>query len=151
MAIRNNPYSAFKFMVKLGDAGGEDTIAGGFSDVTGLATEVKYADYRNGNEKDNHPRKVPNTNTTDDVTLKRGVIGDTRLFDWLNATRQGRFDPRTVVVTLNDEAGTPVCAWTLHFAQPKRWVGPTLAGKGGTDVAMEELHFVAEQVDFQSL
>src|SRR3954447_25922376 len=145
MAFRNNPYSAFKFMVKLGEAGGEDTIAGGFSDVTGLATEVKYADYRNGNEKDNHPRKVPNTNTTDDVTLKRGVIGDTRLFDWLNATRQGNFDPRTVVVTLNDEAGTAVCSWTLHYAQPKRWVGPTLASKGGTDVAMEELHLVAEQ------
>jgi hypothetical protein len=44
-----------------------------------------------------------------------------------------------------------VCSWTLLAAQPKKWVGPTLAGKGGTDVAMEELHLVAEQIEFQSL
>ncbi|GIM94229.1 phage tail protein [Paractinoplanes toevensis] len=151
MATRDNPYSAFKFMVKLGQAGGEETIAGGFSDVSGLGNEVKFAEYRNGNDKENHVRKVANTNSTDDVTLKRGVIGDLRLFEWLQATREGRFDPRTVQVILHDEAGAPVCAWTLKFAQPKKWVGPTLAGKGGGEVAMEELHLVAERVDFESL
>ena len=30
-------------------------------------------------------------------------------------------------------------------------VGPTLAAKGGGEVAMEELHLVAEQIDFKSL
>jgi phage tail-like protein len=150
MAFRNNPYSAFKFTVKLGDLS-EDGFAGGFSDVSGLANDVKYAEYRNGNESDNHPRKIPNTNTVDDVTLKRGVIGDLRLFTWLKDTREGRFQPRTIVITLHDEQGTQVCSWTLLAAQPKKWVGPTLAGKGGTDVAMEELHLVAEQIEFQSL
>jgi hypothetical protein len=38
MAIRDDPYSAFNFMVSLGDAGDEDQIVGGFSDVTGLAS-----------------------------------------------------------------------------------------------------------------
>jgi phage tail-like protein len=151
MAQRDNPYGAFKFMVKLGNAGGEDTIVGGFSDVSGLGNEVKYSEYRNGNDKENHVRKVANTNTTDDVTLKRGVIGDTRLFEWLRATREGHFDPRTVEVILHDEANNPVCSWKLQFAQPKKWVGPTLAGKGGGEVAMEELHLVAERVDFESL
>ena len=33
----------------------------------------------------------------------------------------------------------------LRNAQPKKWVGPTLSGKGGADVAMEEFHLVAEQ------
>jgi phage tail-like protein len=137
-------------MVKLGDSGGEDQITGGFSDVSGLGNEVKYSEYRAGNDKENHVRKVPNTNTTDDVTLKRGVIGDLSLFAWLKATREGTINKQTVTITLLDEARSPVCRWVLQAAQPKKWVGPTLAGKGGGEVAMEELHLVAESIDFQS-
>jgi phage tail-like protein len=150
MATRDNPYGAFNFLVKLGNAGGEDQIAGGFSDVTGIGNEVKYSEYRNGNDQPNHVRKIANTNTTDDITLKRGLIGDTRLFEWITATRDGTFEPRTVVITMLDERRSPTCEWVLRSAQPKKWVGPTLAAKGGGEVAMEELHLVAEQVDFRS-
>ena len=150
MATRPDPYGAFNFMVKLGDSGGEDQITGGFSDVSGLGNEVKYSEYRAGNDKENHVRKIPNTNTTDDVTLKRGVIGDPSLFAWLKATREGTISRQTVTITLLDEARSPVCRWVLQAAQPKKWVGPTLAGKGGGEVAMEELHLVAESIDFQS-
>lgn len=150
MAIRDNPYGAFNFMVKLGDQGGDDQIVGGFSEVSGFGNEVKFSEYRNGNDKENHTRKVSNVNATDDVTLKRGVIGDLRLFDWLKATREGDFDPRTVTVTLLDERRSPVCSWVLQQAQPKKWVGPTLTAKGGGEVAMEELHLVAERIDFKS-
>jgi phage tail-like protein len=149
MATRDNPYGAFKFRVKLGD----DTDAGyaaGFSEVSGLGNEIKYSEYRNGNDPDNHVRKVANVNSTDDVTLKRGLVGDLRLFDWLNATRIGEFDPRTVVIVLMDERSSDVCSWVLQNAQPKKWVGPTLSGKGGGDVAMEELHFVAESIEFRN-
>jgi phage tail-like protein len=151
MATRNNPYGQFNFMVKLGDTGGEDQIAGGFSDFSGAGNEVKYSEYRNGNDAENHVRKIPNTNSTDDVTLKRGIIGDLRLFAWIKDTREGTYDPRTVTVTLLDEARTPVCQWVLRQSQPKKWVGPTLAAKGGGEVAMEELHLVAERIDFASL
>jgi phage tail-like protein len=151
VAVRDNTYGAFNFMVKLGDVGGEDQIAGGFSDFSGAGNEVKYSEYRNGNDRENHVRKVANTNTTDDVTLKRGIIGDLRLFDWINATREGAFEPRTVTVTLLDEARNAVCSWVLRSAQPKKWVGPTLAAKGGGDVVMEELQLVAERIDFLSL
>jgi phage tail-like protein len=150
VATRPDPYGAFNFMVKLGDSGGEDQITGGFSDVSGLGNEVKYSEYRAGNDKENHVRKIPNTNTTDDVTLKRGVIGDPSLFAWLKATRDGTISKQTVTITLLDEARSPVCRWVLQAAQPKKWVGPTLAGKGGGEVAMEELHLVAESIDFQS-
>ena len=151
MAIRDNPYGAFNFMVKLGDTGGEDQISGGFSDFSGAAVEVKFSEYRNGNDRMNHVRKVANTHTTNDVTLKRGIIGDLRLFEWIRATREGTYDARTVTVTLLDEARSPVCQWVLRVAQPKKWTGPTLAAKGGGEVAMEELVLVAEQIDFESL
>jgi phage tail-like protein len=151
MAIRENPYGAFNFMVKLGDTGGEDQIAGGFSEVSGLESEVLYAEYRNGNDKENHARKIPTLSRTGDVTLKRGVIGDLRLFTWLKSAREGSAVPQTVTITLLDEARAPVCAWRLSSAQPRKWVGPALAAKGGGDVAVEELVLVAERVDFLSL
>ena len=150
MAVRDDPYGAFNFMVRLGDAGGEDQISGGFSDVSGLGNEVKFSEYRNGNDAQNHVRKIPNVNSTDDITLKRGLIGDLQLFTWLKTTRDGTIERRTVTITLLDERRSPVCRWVLQAAQPKKWVGPTLTGKGGGEVAMEELHLVAESVDFQS-
>lgn len=146
-AKRDNPYGAFNFMVNLG-TGVESELVGGFSDVSGLGNEVKFSEYRNGNDKENHVRKVPNINSTDDITLKRGIIADLQLFTWLRETREGIGKPQTVTITLLDERRDPVCSWTLHFAQPKKWVGPTLAAKGGGEVAMEELHLVAERVDF---
>jgi phage tail-like protein len=151
MAVRDNPYGAFNFTVRLGTFGGEDQIVGGFSEVSGLANEVKYSEYRNGNDKENHVRKIANIETVDNVTLKRGVIGDLRLFSWLKSTREGAHNPQTVIITLLDEERTPVCRWTLTNAQAQRYIASTLAAKGGGEVAMEELHLVAERIDFESV
>jgi len=148
--FRENPYGAFNFLVTLGGSqgdGGEGTIIGGFSDVSGLGTEVSYSEYRNGNERFNTVRKISNTHKVDDVTLKRGVVGSDDLWNWLKGVRDGTADPRNVTVTLMDEARNPVVTWSLRNAQPKKWTGPTLAAKGGGDVAMEELSLVCEGLE----
>jgi phage tail-like protein len=150
--LRNNPYGAFNYIVSLGGSqgdGGEGTIVGGFSDVSGLGMEVSYAEYRNGNERFNTSRKVPNTHKLDDVTLKRGLVGSDDLFQWLKGVRDGVADTRQVTITLLDEARQPVATWALRNAQPKKWSGPTLAAKGGGEVAMEELHFVHEGIEYK--
>jgi phage tail-like protein len=148
---RDNPYSAFNFIVSLGGDQGDGspgTVIGGFSDVSGLGTEVNYAEYRNGNEKVNTVRKVPGSFKVDDITLKRGLVGSTDLFDWLKAVADGRHDPRTVTITLLDEARSEVASWVLTRAQPKKWTGPTFAGKGGGEVAMEELSLCHEGIKY---
>ena len=150
MAVRDNPYGAFNFLVTIGGTGGADDVTGGFSEVTGLGAEVVYFEYRNGNDRENHVRKIPALNKVSDVTLKRGIIGDLRLFDWLKATRDGAPSAQSVTITLLDEARNPVCQWMLHNAQPRKWTGPTLAAQGGGAVAMEELQLVAERIDFVS-
>jgi phage tail-like protein len=149
---RDNPYGAFNFIVTLGGSSGsgeEGHIVGGFSDVSGLGFDVSYAEYRNGNERFNTSRKVPNTHKNDDVTLKRGLVGSADLFEWLKGVRDGRSDPRNVTITLNDEARNAVATFTLRNAQPKKWSGPTLAAKGGSEVAMEELHLVHEGIEYR--
>jgi phage tail-like protein len=149
--LRDNPYGAFNFLVALGGAqgdGAEGTIIGGFSDASGLGMDVNYSEYRNGNERFNTSRKVPNTHKLDDVTLKRGLVGSTDLFEWIKTVRDGTADPRSVTVTLLDEARNAVATWRLRNAQPKKWTGPTLAAKGGGEVAMEELHLVHEGIEY---
>lgn len=150
--FRENPYGAFNYLVALGGSqgdGSQGSIIGGFSDVSGLGYEVKYSEYRNGNERFNTVRKVPNTFSLDEVTLKRGLVGSDDLFAWLKGVRDGTADPRTVTITLLDEARSPVATWTLRRAQPKKWTGPALAAKGGGEVAMEELHLVHEGIEYQ--
>jgi phage tail-like protein len=149
--FRDNPYGAFNFIVSLGGTqgdGAEGTIIGGFSDASGLGVDVNYAEYRNGNEKFNTARKVPNTHKLDDVTLKRGLVGSDDLFIWIKTVRDGTADPRQVTIMLMDEARNTVATFRLRNAQPKKWSGPTLAAKGGTDVAMEELHLVHEGIEY---
>jgi len=149
--FRDNPYGAFNYIVALGGTngdGGEGSVIGGFSDVSGLGFEVSYSDYRNGNERVNTVRHVPNTFKNDEITLKRGLVGSTDLFDWLKSVREGTIDRRNVTITLLNEARDPVATFKLINAQIKKWTGPTLAAKGGAEVAMEEVHMVHEGIEY---
>ena len=146
--LRNNPYGAFNFLVSLGN-GDETSVIAGFSDVSGLGTEINYSEYRNGNDAVNTVRKVPNTFKQEDVTLKRGLVGSTDLFQWVKEVREGADRRRSVTITLLDEARNPVSSFKLLNAQPKKWVGPTLAAKGGGEVAMEELHLTHEGIVYE--
>jgi phage tail-like protein len=147
---RANPYGAFNYMVSLNDKNDDPAdIFGGFSDVSGLGMDISYSEYRNGNEKFNTVRKIPNTHKLDDVTLKRGLVGKTKLFEWIKSVADGTHAATNVTVTLLDEARQPVATWVLRNAQPKKWTGPTLAAKGGGEVAMEELHLVHEGIEYK--
>lgn len=146
---RENPYGAFNFLVEFGAVAGGGPIDAGFSDVSGLGNEVSYSEYREGDFKVNTAMKVPNTNKLDEITLKRGIIGSTDIFKWFTAVRDGAYEPRTVTIVLLDEARNDVLHLVLTNAQPKKWVGPTLAAKGGGEVAMEELHLVHEGIDYK--
>ncbi|MBE0623308.1 MAG: phage tail protein [Burkholderiales bacterium] len=144
MADRTTPYGAFNYVVNFD--GGE--ALGGFSDVSGIGTEVTVAEYRNGNEKENHVRKVGGAHKVSDVTLKRGILNSKSLWEWLAATRtQGPSAQKSVAITLLDEAQKPVQSWVLRGVIPMKYTGPTLAGKGGGDVAMEELVLSAEAME----
>lgn len=148
MADRTSPYGNYNFVVDLKSPGVDATKAiGGFSDVSGLGTEFTVSEYRNGNDPEMHVRKVPGLHKTNDVTLKRGVVSSKDLWKWIEDTRtQSVNQQRNVVITMNDEAGTKVQSWTLYKCIPLKYAGPTLAGKGGGDVAMEEITLSAEGI-----
>lgn len=145
--FRERPYSQFNFLVDLG-TGDTASPQAGFQEVSGLGLEITVAEYRNGNERDNTPRKITGTYKVPDVTLKRGLIGSLDLYEWLNDIRDGSQEAlRTVTVQLQSEDHSTVAQeWKLTNARPIKYTGPSLNGKG-TDVAIEELVLACERID----
>jgi len=147
MADRTAPYGAFNFLVEVD--GGE--IFGGFSDVSGIGTELTIAEYRDGSDRVNHVRKIAGVHNVTDVTLKRGIVDSSSMWEWIQESRTaGPAAQRNVTITLLDEARQAVQRWILRGVVPMKYTGPTLAAKGGGDVAMEELVLSAEALDFDA-
>jgi len=147
MANRTTPYGAFNFVVNFD--GGE--LFGGFSDVSGIGTELTIAEYRNGNDKENHVRKVAGVHKVGDVTLKRGIVNSSSLFNWIKDSRtKGPDAKKSVTIQLMDEAQKAVQSWVLRGVLPMKYNGPTLAAKGGGDVAMEELVLSSEALEVET-
>jgi phage tail-like protein len=146
---RDIPYGNFNFLVRFSDG----DIGGGFSDVTGIASEITVAEYREGTDKLNHVRKVPGLHKNADITLKRGIVNSGAFWGWLDQVhRTGQAARRDVVIVLQDETHTrDVQQWKLGNAFPMKYTGPTLAAKGGTDVAMEEWVLAYETLIFEQL
>jgi phage tail-like protein len=145
--FRERPYSQFNFLVNLG-TGDTSSPQAGFQEVSGLGMEINVAEYRNGNEKDNAPRKITGSYSVPDVTLKRGVIGSLDLYEWLNEVRSGSQEAlRTVTIQLQSEDHTATAMeWKLTNARPIKYTGPTFDGTG-SDVALEELVLACERID----
>lgn len=139
MARTDLPYGAFNFQVEV-----EGGPRAGFSDVSGLGTEFMVAEYRNGNDPENHVQKVAGLHKVADVTLKRGIVGAKEFFGWIDQLRRDPSLRKDVTISLLDESQNAVMTWRLLRCIPQKWTGPTLAAKAHGDVAMEEIVLACE-------
>jgi phage tail-like protein len=146
---REVPYQNFNFRV-VDDTGG---AFGGFSDVSGLAAEIMIAEYRAGNDPQNHVSKIAGMHKFENVTLKRGVIDSTMFFEWMEQTwHSGPGARRNIRIILQNEEHTPVQQWTLRNAVPTKYTAPTLAAQGGESaVAVEEISLAYEDMKAEQL
>ncbi len=145
---RDRPYSAFRYLVDLGD-GITDGPKAGFQEVTGLGVEITMQEYRAGNDVRSAPIKIPGAYKITDISLKRGVLGALDLTNWLDQVRNGEDARRDITIQLQSEdRSTIAMTWKLEGAQPMKYTGPSLNGKG-TDVAIEELGLSVEDIKFE--
>ena len=147
--LRELPYGQFNFLVDLG-TGSTDGPEAGFQECSGISMSVDVTEYRNGNDKENGPRKLTGLSKVSDVTLKRGIIGSLNLYNWINQIRNG--DPlavRTVTIQLQNEDHTAVVmTWKLLRARiVKHTTGPFNAKI--SDVAIEELVLAYERLELE--
>ena len=139
MAARNDPYKNFKFRIEI-----DQITSAGFSECTGLSTEVDCIEYREGG--DFISRKLPGRAQYGNITLKRGVTKSSELQDWHKNILNGVADRRDGSVILLDDDLTPVVRWKFFNAFPRKWEGPSLNAQGN-EVAIESLELCCERIE----
>ncbi|NGO75952.1 phage tail protein [Streptomyces sp. YC504] len=137
---RNDPYSAFNFIVEI-----DGVIVGGFAEAGGLTAETDIIEYRNGDE-DITVRKLPGKAKYPNITLKRGFTDSRELWEWRRRVIEGRTERRSGSIQLLDEARRPALTWNFREGWPSKWEGPALNAKNN-DVAIENLEIAHEGLE----
>jgi phage tail-like protein len=146
--LREHPYGRFNFLVDLG-TGNTEGPDGGFQACSPIGMEIAVVEYRNGNDRENAPRKLPGLAKVPDVTLKRGIIGSLTLYEWIRALRDGTLDRRTVTIQLiNEDHSGAVLTWRLLRAFPVKLVTADLDAQAN-EVAVEELTIASERLELE--
>lgn len=138
MAIgaRRDPYLAYRFLVEL-----EGLVVGGFSDVTGLQSEIEFFDYREGGVNDYIHKLWGPTRYPTNLTLKHGLTDRFDLWLWYLGITQGIILRRNLSILLLDDRGDEKIRWNFIGAYPVRWIGPELRA-GSAAVTIETLELV---------
>lgn len=118
--VRNDPYTAFRFVVLL-----DALPAAGFSECGGLQVQLDVHEYLEGG-LNTHAHKLPTRAKLNNITLKRGIV-DRSMYNWFADVVQGRLRYRNGSIIIQDESGqVERVVWEFQRAFPVRWVGPDL-------------------------
>jgi phage tail-like protein len=135
---RRDPYVSYRFLVEI-----DREVAGHFSECSGLQAETEVEEFQEGGENALR-RKLPKTTKWGALTLKRGLVDSTLLWDWYVARMKGDFRKggrKAVGVILWDETlSNEVWRWDFSDAYPTKWTGPELKGDSNA-VAIETVEF----------
>ena len=136
------PLPKFHFKIDLGD--GKEQ---GFSEVSGLESEVKPIEYRHGNSKVFSPIKMPGLRSVGNVTLKKGTFTkDSVFWEWFKESKLNIIKRRTVIISLLDETSSPKMTWTLTNAWPTKVTGTDMKSDS-SEVAVESLEIAYETLE----
>ena len=93
-----------------------------FQSVSGLSVEYDFETFREGGEN-RFEHKLPVRTKYADLVLKRGLLTDSTVIEWLTDAFQNRsFAPTDLVVSLLNEKGEPLQTWNVVHAIPKKWL-----------------------------
>jgi phage tail-like protein len=134
---RNDPYSAFNFLVEI-----DGVTVAGFVECSGLTTETDPIEYRNGNE-DITVRKLPGLKKFTNIVLKRGFTDDKSLWDWRKKVMDGKTERQSGAIVMLTEDRQPALRWNFRSGWPSKWEGPTFNAKNN-EVAIESMEIAHE-------
>ena len=150
MPGKNSPYLQFNYVVEWEGLDGK-SIRAGFQEVSGIGMDITVAEYREGSGNSSDQKIVTSTVKSPNITLKRGLIGASELYAWLDDVHRGSQEQlKTVTITLLNEDRKDVMKWRLFNARAMKYTGPSLNGKG-TDLAIEELVLTAEGIKLEAM
>jgi len=131
------PYLTFNFAVEI-----EGLLVGGFTEVTGLESQIEVEEYREGGVND-FVHKLPGRTSYASLVLRHGLTGLSTLWYWYNQTTEGAIRRRNGTVMLLNASQMPVMWWNFRNALPVRWTGPAF-NAASDEVGVEELELAHE-------
>jgi phage tail-like protein len=126
------PYQSFNFAVEI-----EGLLVGGFSEVSGLDSQVEVEEYREGGVN-GFVHKLPVRTSHSNLVLSHGLTSLDTLWNWYYNTTLGAIQRRNGTIMLLDSRQIPVMWWNFRNALPVRWSGPAFSATGD-EVAIESL------------
>lgn len=113
------PPVGFHFRVEFINLGNDNDIR--FQSVAGLSVEYDTESFKEGGEN-RFEHKLPLRTKYPDLSLKRGMLTDSKVIDWcLDAFQNRDLSPVDINVILLNEEHQPLKTWNVFHAWPKKW------------------------------
>ncbi|MFD2163340.1 phage tail protein [Paradesertivirga mongoliensis] len=113
------PPVGFHFKVEFVGIGNDNDIR--FQSVAGLTVEYDTESFKEGGEN-RFEHKLPLRTKYPDLSLKRGMLTDSKVIKWcLDALQNREFKPAQINVILLNEEHQPLKTWNVYNAWPKKW------------------------------
>jgi phage tail-like protein len=141
--FREDPYGGYNFEIVINGISDDGTaVKGSFAEASGLEVDIQPIEYRNGAE-DITMRKIPGLKKFPNIVLKRGILGDVALWNWIQQAMDGKVVRTEGSVVLLDENKQEVMRWNFKRGWPCKWTGPGLNAKNN-EIGMESLEICHE-------
>lgn len=138
------PLPKFHFLVQWGG------VRIGFTEVSGLDTQVEVIEYREGSSPEYHKTKMPGIAKYSNIVLKRGTIqGDSDFYKWMNTINLTVVERRDIIISLLNETHAPVMTWKAKNSFPVKIQASDLKSDGN-EVAIETLEIAHEGLNIMS-
>lgn len=113
------PPVGFHFKVEFVGIGNDNDVR--FQSVAGLSIEYDTESYKEGGEN-RFEHKLPLRTKYPDLSLKRGMLTDSKVIKWcLDALQNRDFKPAQINISLLNEEHQPLKTWNVYNAWPKKW------------------------------
>ena len=121
---------------------------GAFAECSGLEATMEPKSIKVGGQNYGQVHRAGRVNFAT-VILRRGVSSNRDLWTWFNLVGEGAYAYRLdAEINLLDferkNKPSVVMTWEMHNALPTKFKTADFNAKGGTEVGIEELHFVHE-------
>lgn len=134
-----DPYIAYNFLVEI-----EGLQIGGFTEVTGLSSEIELESYQEGGVND-RTHKFPKQTIYPNLILSHGLTNDDELWRWYQAASQGVIKIKNGTITLRNSQGKEVMWWNFKQAYPVKWEGPQF-NASSDEIAIERIELVHQGI-----
>ena len=137
--VGHDPYMSYNFAVEIGGV-----VMGGFSEVSGLSSEIELESYQEGG-LNGFVHKFPKHTTYPNLVLTRGLVNIDLFYIWYQATSQGLIQQLNGTILLLNSQQIPMMWWTFKNAYPVKWEGPQF-NASNDDIAVERIELVHQGI-----